>query len=389
MQDVTATIHSIPVDPLTGAISVPVYQTSTFEQEAPGVNQGYEYSRSGNPTRQALEDLIAKLENGHRGFAYGSGLAAVDGVLKCLNAGDEIVAVRNIYGGTFRLFNTIYAKFGISIRYIDTSDLRAVVDAVSDKTALVWLESPTNPTLELADIAAISRIAHAHNAKVVVDNTFATPALQKPLDLGADIVLHSATKYLGGHCDVIAGLVVARDPELCDALKYHQNATGNILGPWDSFLTIRGIETLHLRVDRHSDNALAVARKLEELPEVAAVHYPGLKSYPQHQLACAQQSKFGGIVSFSLHENTTEAALNVIRETKLFKLAESLGGVKSLVSHPATMTHKTLPEAVRHAAGIPDSLIRLSVGLEAAEDLVNDIATAIREASNSTIDATA
>lgn len=382
MQDVTSTIHAIPVDPLTGAISVPIYQTSTFEQAAPGENQGYAYSRSANPTRQVLEDLIASLESGHQGFAFGSGLAAVDGVVKLLKAGDEIVAPRNIYGGTFRMFNTVYNKFDITVNYVDTTDLGAILNAVNPHTALVWLESPTNPTLELADIAAISRIAHNHGAKVVVDNTFATPALQKPLELGADIVVHSATKYLGGHCDVIAGLVVASDPEVCEELKYHQNATGNVLGPWDSWLTIRGIETLHLRVDRHSDTALEVARRLEQLPQVAKVHYPGLRSHPQYHLGRAQQIKGGGIVSFSLKENTTEAALKVIAAFKLFKLAESLGGVKSLVSHPATMTHKTLPEAARHAAGIPDSLIRLSVGLEAADDLVDDIVTAVCAAAD-------
>lgn len=373
MSNATQLIHSIPVDPLTGAISVPIYQTSTFVQDAPGVNKGYDYARSGNPTRATLETLIAQLEKGEVGLAFASGLAAIDTVIKLLKTGDEIVAVDDIYGGAFRLFNNVYQQFGITVNYVDTSDVTNVVDAITPNTKLIWLESPTNPTLKISDIAAIAQIAKANGCLLCVDNTFASPVLQQPLSLGADIVIHSATKYLGGHSDLIAGIVVAKDKEIGAKLKYLQNACGAVLGPFDSWLVIRGIETLHLRIRQHCASALAIATFLEQHPAVDQVFYPGLSSHPNHAVAKKQAKDFGGIVSFSLKENTEEAAIAFVTKTKLFKLAESLGGIKSLVSHPANMTHKSIPAEKRRAAGVVDSLIRLSIGLEETEDLIEDI----------------
>lgn len=374
MQDITRILHSLPIDPLTGAISVPIYQTATFVQDAPGEHRGFDYARSNNPTRQVLETLIAELEGGQRGLAFASGLAAIDCVLKLLSAGDEIIAVDDIYGGSFRLFTHAYEKLGVKIHYVDMTKANNILEYLSPKTRLVWLETPTNPTLKISDIQAISRLAHTAGAWVVVDNTFASPALQRPIDLGADIVIHSATKYLAGHSDVIAGLVVAADHELGDRLKFFQNAGGGILGPWDSWLTIRGIETLPLRLEAHCRNALAVAQALENHPAVASVHYPGLPSHPNYEVAARQlRGGFGGVVSFSLKNDTTEAARTFATSTQLFKLAESLGGVKSLLCHPATMTHKSIPREKRLAAGVQDSLIRLSCGIEGTTDLVADV----------------
>lgn len=373
MSNATQLIHSIPVDPLTGAISVPIYQTSTFVQDAPGVNKGYDYARSGNPTRATLESLIAQLEKGEVGLAFASGLAAIDTVIKLLKTGDEIVAVDDIYGGAFRLFNNVYQQFGIKVHYVDTSDVANVVDAITPNTKLIWLETPTNPTLKISDIAAIAKVAKANACLLCVDNTFASPVLQQPLSLGADIVVHSATKYLGGHSDLIAGIVVAKDKEIGAKLKYLQNACGAVLGPFDSWLVIRGIETLHLRVRQHCASALAIAKFLEQHPAVDQVFYPGLSSHPNHEVAKKQAKDFGGIVSFSLKENTEEAAIAFVTKTSLFKLAESLGGIKSLVSHPANMTHKSIPAEKRRAAGVSDSLIRLSIGLEETEDLIEDL----------------
>ena len=377
MQATTQLIHSIPVDPLTGAISVPIYQTSTFVQEAPGVNKGYDYARSGNPTRATLESLVAQLEGGSTGLAFASGLAAIDAVLKLLQTGDEIIAVDDIYGGAFRLFEQVYKKFGISVTYVDTSSKEAVFNAITPRTKLIWIETPTNPTLKITDIKAIAKIARAHDCLLCVDNTFASPALQKPLSLGADLVVHSGTKYLGGHSDLIAGLVVTADPELGQKVKFLQNASGAILGPFDSWLLIRGIETLHLRVRQHCASARAIAAFLEQHPAVNKVYYPGLITHPGHDIAAAQAKGFGGIVSFSLKQDTQEAATAFVTSTDLFKLAESLGGIKSLVSHPATMTHKTIPAEKRKAAGVTDSLIRLSTGLEDAEDLIADLRQAL------------
>ena len=373
MSNATQLIHSIPVDPLTGAISVPIYQTSTFVQQAPGVNQGYDYARTGNPTRAALEEIIAKLEHGKVGVAFGSGLAAIDAIVKLLESGDEILAVDDIYGGAFRLFTQVYQKFGITVNFVDTTNAENVFDAITPKTKLIWIETPTNPSLKISDIAAIAKIAKANRCLLCVDNTFASPALQQPLSLGADIVIHSATKYLGGHSDLIAGLIVTKEKELGDKIKFIQNACGAILAPFDSWLVIRGVETLHLRVKQHCENALAVARFLEKHPAVDKVYYPGLKTHPNHTIAAKQASGFGGIVSFTLKQDTEEAATAFATRTKLFKLAESLGGVKSLLCLPSQMTHKTIPAEKRRAAGVADSLVRLSIGLEEAKDLIDDL----------------
>lgn len=382
MQATTKTIHSIPVDPLTGSISVPIYQTSTFVQEAPGVHKGFDYARSNNPTRKALEDILAELEGGAKGLAFASGLAAIDAVLKLLSAGDEIVAVDDIYGGAFRLFTHIYEKFGIKITYCDATIAENIATAITPKTKLIWLESPTNPTLKVADIEAIAAIAKANSILLCVDNTFASPALQKPIELGADIVIHSATKYLGGHSDLIAGALITKTAELGEKLKFIQNASGGILAPFDSFLVIRGIETLHLRVFQHSKNALEVAQFLTTLEEVETLYYPGLESHPNHAIAKKQQKAFGGVISFKLKDDTEASAAEFIKNTQLFQLAESLGGVKSLICHPASMTHKSIPAAQRKAAGVADSLIRLSVGLEDARDLIEDLKQAIEATSS-------
>ncbi|RYZ30490.1 MAG: PLP-dependent transferase [Chitinophagaceae bacterium] len=373
MSSATQILQSIPVDPHTGAISVPIYQTSTFVQEAPGINKGYDYARTGNPTRATLENIIAQLEEGQVGAAFGSGLAAIDAVVKLLQSGDEILAVDDLYGGAFRLFTQIYQKFGITVNYVDSSNAENVFNAITPKTKLIWIETPTNPTLKISDIAAIAKIAKASGCWLCVDNTFASPALQKPLTLGADIVVHSATKYLGGHSDLIAGLVVTADKELGNKIRFIQNASGAILSPFDSWLVIRGIETSNLRVKQHCQNAQVIAEYLENHRLVDKVFYPGLISHPNHQMAKQQATGFGGVVSFSLKNDTTEAAVAFVTVTKLFHLAESLGGVKSLVSHPASMTHKTIPAEKRRAAGVVDSLIRLSVGLEEATDLIADL----------------
>jgi len=373
MQETTAFIHSIPVDPLTGAISVPIYQTSTFVQEAPGVHKGYDYARSNNPTRAVLETLIATLEKGARGLAFASGLAAIDAILKLLKSGDGIIAVDDIYGGAFRLFEQVYKKFGIHTTYVDASHPENIFNAFNENTKLIWIETPSNPTLKIADIAAIAAIAKSAKCLLCVDNTFATPALQKPIVLGADIVVHSATKYLGGHSDLIAGLVVTATEELGEKIRFYQNAAGAILGPFDSWLVIRGMETLSLRMKQHGSSALEIARFLQDQPEVDRVFYPGLTGHPNHLIAKKQSHGFGGIVSFTLKEDNLAAARRFVSSTELFKLAESLGGIKSLISHSAEMTHKSIPPDLRRAAGVNDSLIRLSVGLEDAEDLITDL----------------
>jgi len=382
MSNATQLIHSIPTDPLTGALSVPIYQTSTFEQEAPGVNRGYDYARSNNPTRQALETLVATLEKGQVAAAFASGLAAIDAVVKLLKTGDEILAVDDIYGGAFRLFTQVYEKFGIKVNYVDTTEVANILNAISPNTKLIWLETPTNPTLKISDIQAIAAIAKANNCLLCVDNTFASPALQQPLALGADLVVHSATKYLGGHSDLIAGIVVAKEKELGEKIRFLQNATGAILGPFDSWLVIRGIETLHLRIQQHCRNAQSVAEFLATHPSVDKVFYPGLPTHKNHHIAKQQSKGFGGIVSFTLKNDTEDAAIKFVTSTQYFKLAESLGGIKSLVSHPANMTHKSIPSEKRRAAGVADSLIRLSVGLEEAEDLIEDLKSAFIHLEN-------
>ena len=375
----TKIIHSIPSDPLTGAISVPVYQTSTFIQEAPGVNKGFDYARSNNPTRKVLEDVVAKLEGGHSGFAFATGLAAIDSVLKLLSAGDEIIAVDDIYGGAYRLFTNVYEKLGIKVHYLDTTDAENVAKVISSKTKLVWIESPTNPTLKVSDIQEISKIAKSVNALLVVDNTFASPIAQQPLSLGADIIIHSGTKYIGGHSDLVAGLVVTKTQELSEKIKFIQNASGGILGPWDCFLTIRGIETLELRFKKQCENAFAVAAFLNNHEAVQDVYFPGLVTHKNHEIAKRQQNGlFGGIVSFTLKEDTQEAANQFVTNTDYFKLAESLGGVKSLLCHPPQMTHASIPREKRLQSGIKDSLIRLSCGIEDANDLINDLRQAFK-----------
>lgn len=375
----TQIIHAIPVDELTGAISTPIYQTATYVQEAPGVNKGFDYARTGNPTRLVLENLVARLEGGRAAYAFATGLAAIDAVLKLLSAGDEILAVDDIYGGAYRLFTHVYQKFGITVKYVDTTNLENVVNNITHKTKLVWLESPTNPTLKISDIRKIASIAHVHDALVVVDNTFASPIAQRPFTLGADIVIHSGTKYLGGHSDLLAGLVVLNSPDLSEQIKFIQNASGGILGPNDCWLLIRGIETLKLRAEKQSRNGLKVAQFLESCEEVAEVYYPGLPSHKNHEIAAKQQNGlFGGVVSFRLKEDTTEAAVNFATSTQFFKLAESLGGVKSLLCVPCEMTHKSIPREKRLQSGIADSLIRLSCGIEDAEDLISDLQTAFK-----------
>lgn len=379
----TKIIHSIQSDPLTGAISVPVYQTSTFIQEAPGVNKGFDYARSNNPTRKVLEDVVANLEGGHSAFAFSTGLAAIDAVLKLLSSGDEIVAVDDIYGGAYRLFTHVYEKLGIRINYVDTTKALNVADAITKNTKLIWIESPTNPTLKISDIREISKIAQQSNALLVVDNTFASPIAQLPINLGADIVIHSGTKYIGGHSDLVAGLVVTKTEELSEKLKFIQNASGGILGPWDCFLTIRGIETLDIRYRKQCENALKVALFLEQQEEVDVVYYPGLESHLNHEIAREQQNGlFGGIISFSLKDDTADAAVRFVTNTRYFKLAESLGGVKSLLCHPAQMTHASIPRDIRLKAGIKDSLIRLSCGIENVEDLISDLKETFRVTSH-------
>nr|WP_322625771.1 PLP-dependent aspartate aminotransferase family protein [uncultured Flavobacterium sp.] len=382
MKEQTAILNNLPIDPLTGSISVPIYQTSTFVQEAPGVHKGFDYARSNNPTRKVLEDTIAQLENGTNGYAFASGLAAIDAVIKLLSAGDEVIAVDDIYGGAFRLFTHVYQKFGISIKYVDTTYAENVANAITDKTKLIWIESPTNPTLKISDIEAIAKIAKANDVLLCVDNTFASPVAQKPLNLGADIVVHSATKYLSGHSDLIAGLVVTATQELGDKIKFIQNASGAILGPFDSWLVIRGIETLSLRIKAHAENAQKVAEYLQSEKLIKNVYYPGLETHHNHDIAKKQQKYFGGVVAFDLVIDDKELASKIVSSTKLFKLAESLGGVKSLLCLPCEMTHKSIPAEKRYQSGVTDSLIRLSVGLEDADDLIDDLKQAFAVAVN-------
>jgi len=382
MRSETKALHSLPHDPLTGAVSTPIYQTSTFEQEAPGVNKGFDYSRSNNPTRQAFETLLAELEGGVRGIAFSSGLASVDAVLKLLSSGDEIIAVDDIYGGTYRALHTIYNRLGITVKHVDTSDPGNVLEAITPRTKLVWLETPTNPTLKVSDIRAIASIAKAANALLLVDNTFCSPVAQQPLKLGADIVLHSITKYIAGHSDVIGGGIVVKDEELGQQIRYIQNATGAVLGPQDSWLAIRGAQTLHLRYERICQSTQKIAEFLLEHPDVAGVNYPGLRSHPNHLVARSQSSAFGGVISFWLRDDREEAAVELVKNTQLITLAESLGGVKSLICVPCRMTHASVPRETRIAAGIQDSLVRVSIGLEHPDDLIEDLAQAIAAVKN-------
>lgn len=364
---------------VTGAVMPPVFQTSTYAQTSPGKPVGdYEYSRAANPTRQALEDALASIENGTRGLAFSSGLAATDCLLRMLKAGDEVIAMDDLYGGTYRMFTRIYKDSGIKFHFVDMNDMAKFQSLINENTKLVWVETPTNPLMKLADIQEISKITKAKNILFAVDNTFATPYLQKPLDLGADIVMHSATKYLGGHSDVIAGALIIKDKALGDELHFKQFATGATLGPMDSFLVLRGIKTLHLRIQRHCENGEKVANFLANHPDVDKVYFPGLPDHPFHNIAKKQMSGFGGMVSFTFKSGKKEDAVAFLEKLKVFTLAESLGGVESLANHPALMTHASIPEDKRKEIGITDDLVRLSTGVEDIDDLLADIEQAFR-----------
>jgi cystathionine beta-lyase/cystathionine gamma-synthase len=369
----TLAIHAgQPSDPTTGAVTFPIYQTSTFQQEEPGVHKGFCYSRTGNPTRQALEENLATLEGARFGLAFASGLAAVNTVLNLLRAGDHVVAGKDLYGGSYRIFTKLYAKFGVDFSFVDTTRIEEVESAFTEKTKLLWLESPSNPLLMVTDIARCAEVAHRRGILTIVDNTFATPYLQRPLELGADIVVHSTTKYLGGHSDVIGGAIVTNDQNLFEQMKFYQNAVGGVPGPFDCFLVLRGTKTLAVRMDRHCANARKVAEFLAGHPKVAKVYYPGLKDHPQHDVAKRQMRDFGAMVSFEIRTDI-EGTKAFIKRLKLWTLAESLGSVKSLLAHPPTMTHASVEPEVRKKHGISDGLIRLSVGLEDSEDLIEDL----------------
>lgn len=376
----TKTIHGGQknIDPAYGSVMPPIYQTSTYSQSTPGGHKGFEYSRSANPTRTALENSLASIENGNFGLAFGSGLAAIDAVMKLLKPGDEVVSTNDLYGGTYRLFTSIFEGFGIKFHFVGMDDTDSIEKHINKNTKLLWVETPTNPMLNIIDIAKVSEIAKKHELLLAVDNTFATPYLQQPLDLGADIVMHSATKYLGGHSDVVMGALVVKDKELADKLYFVQNASGGICGPQDSFLVLRGIKTLHIRMQRHCENGKAVAEFLENHPMVENVYWPGLKNHPNHAIAKKQMKDFGGMMSFTVKGNSLEGAVKVVEKLTVFTLAESLGGVESLAGHPASMTHASIPKEEREKTGVVDSLIRLSVGIEDESDLLADLDQALK-----------
>jgi len=375
----TKTIHGgqHDVDPAYGSVMPPIYQTSTYAQSTPGDHKGFQYSRTGNPTRAALERSLASIENGTFGLAFGSGLAAIDAVIKLLQPGDEVISTNDLYGGSYRLFTSIYEGFGIKFHFIGMKNASNIENFVTDKTKLIWVETPTNPMINIIDIKGAVAIAKKHNILLAVDNTFATPYLQQPLELGADIVMHSATKYLGGHSDVVMGALVVKDEALADRLHYIQNASGAICGPQDSFLVLRGIKTLHLRVQRHCENGKKVAEYLASHPKIEKVYWPGFPAHTNHHIAKAQMSDFGGMLSFVTKGNDYNEAIKIVKNMKIFTLAESLGGVESLAGHPASMTHGSIPKEEREKTGIVDSLIRLSVGIEDADDLIADLKQAI------------
>ncbi len=374
----TKVIHAgIKPDPASGAIMTPIYQTSTYVQASPGEHKGYEYARTQNPTRTVLENNLAALENGVAGICFSSGMAAMDAVLKLLQPGDEIIATNDLYGGSYRLITTIYEKFGLKGHFIDMSDVKAVSSKINEKTKLIWIETPTNPMLNIIDVKAICKVAQKKGILTCVDNTFASPYLQTPIDMGADIVLHSATKYLGGHSDVVLGALVVKDEELAEKLYFIQNSSGAVPGPQDCFLILRGIKTLHLRMERSCKNAKRIAKYLNKHPKVGKVYYPGFKSHPNHEIAKKQMNDFGGMISFDLTDDDYDVAQKVLSNTKLFSLAESLGGVESLIGHPASMTHASIPREERLKVGLTDSLIRLSVGIEDADDLIEDLEKAL------------
>ena len=370
----TKAIHAgVDPDSATGAIMTPIYQTSTFVQDGVGNHKGYKYSRTQNPTRHVLEKSLAALENGKYGACFASGIAAIDAVIKMLNPGDEVISTNDLYGGSYRLFRTIFEKYGIKFNFIDMRNESLVREAVNDRTKLIWAETPTNPMINVVDIKAMSTIAKNVNALLCVDNTFATPYLQNPLELGADIVMHSVTKYLGGHSDVVMGALITSNDQIASEIYRIQNSSGAITSPMDSFLVLRGIKTLHLRMQRHCENGEKVARFLKSHPRIERVFWPGFEDHPNHDVACKQMRGFGGMISFSLKENDKVRALEILKKVKLFALAESLGGVESLIGHPATMTHATIPKKDREECGIVDSLIRLSVGVEDVRDLLADL----------------
>lgn len=374
MKFATRVIHGgLQPDPLTGAVATPIYQTSTFARQSPGVHKGFAYARGGNPTRQALENSIACLENGRYGLVFASGIAAVDAICRLLKHGDEVVTTSDLYGGSYRLFRQIFEPAGIGFKFIDLNEQVAVEKAISDRTRLIWLETPTNPMMNIIDISRVVEVAKKHQILVAVDNTFATPCLQLPLDMGADISMHSATKYLGGHSDLILGALALNDRALHQKLKFIQNTCGAIPGPNDCFLVLRGIKTLQIRMERSCANALEIARCLQHQPAVEKVNYPGLTDHVGHQLAKKQMSGFGAMISFTLKDDRKEAAAKVLEKLRIFTLAESLGGVESLCGHPATMSHGSLPKDEQLALGIRDSMIRLSIGIEDVEDLIGDL----------------
>ncbi|WP_288425343.1 cystathionine gamma-synthase [uncultured Spirosoma sp.] len=378
MNFATKAIHAgVEPDPTTGAIMTPIYQTSTFVQESPGKHKGYEYARTQNPTRTALQHNLAALENGRHGICYASGLAATDAILKLYRPGDEIVVSSDLYGGTYRIMTRVFQEFGLRFRFVDLADPAHLEAALTPATKMVWIETPTNPLMRLVDIAAIATITKARGIQLVVDNTFASPYLQTPLDLGADIVVHSATKYLGGHSDTVMGAIILNDDETAQKLAFIQNACGAVPGPQDCFLVLRGIKTLHVRMQRHCENALAVARYLKQHPKVAHVYYPGLSDHPGHDLAKRQMRDFGGMLSFELKGDSLDEAVRVMERIRVFSLAESLGGVESLCTHPASMTHASIPKEERLKNGLRDTLIRLSVGIEDSQDLIADLEQAI------------
>lgn len=364
-------------DKAYGAVMPPIYQTSTYAQTTPGGHKGYEYSRSANPTRTALEKALASIENGSYGLAFGSGLAAMDAVIKLLNPGDEVISTNDLYGGSYRIFRQIFEKYGIVFHFVAMQDENKIAEKINTKTKLIWVETPTNPMMNIIDIQAVSKLAKKHAILLAVDNTFATPYLQQPLDLGADIVMHSATKYLGGHSDVVVGALIVKDKELADRLYFIQNASGAVCGPMDSFLVLRGIKTLHVRMQRHCENGKAVATFLSKHPKIEKVYWPGFEDHPNHKIAKTQMKDFGGMVSFVTKGNNYEDAIAIVEKLAVFTLAESLGGVESLAGHPASMTHASIPKTEREKSGVVDALIRLSVGIEDETDLLNDLEQAI------------
>lgn len=375
----TKVIHAgIRPDPSTGAVMTPIYQTSTYVQEAPGKHKGYEYGRSQNPTRTTLQNNLAALENGKHGIVFASGLAATDAIIKLLKPGDEVLATNDLYGGSYRLLRQIYEDFGIQSRFVDMSHLDEVEKSITEKTKMLWIESPTNPLLNIIDIEAVSRIAKSKGILTCIDNTFASPYLQNPLDLGADIVIHSATKYIGGHSDLILGAVITNDDEIAKKLTFIQNAAGAVPGPQDCFLALRGIKTLHLRVERACFNAEKIAQFLRDHPVVNQVFYPGFEDHPGHEIAKKQMKMFGAMLSFNLKDDDVQKAKEIMSKTRYFQLAESLGGVESLIGHPSTMTHASIPREERIAAGLLDSTVRLSVGVEHVDDLIQDLDQALK-----------